>query len=294
MGFSLSYCALMYPEKVGEDESDWRAAGGIHTFERGISKLVSMSSLAARMRQFETALDQRALPQNYLVARLDGRNFTRLTRELHDFEAPFDSRFRDLMLGAAKHLMGCGFRAQFAYVQSDEISLLLHKDDTTFGRNLRKTLSVLAGEASAAFSATLGAPAAFDCRVLQLPTAEFVGDYYTWRQTDATRNALNAHCYWLLRKQGNDGSQATAALRGMAVSDKHDLLFASGTNFNELPLWQRRGVGLYWENRPHSGVNPLEGTDVASQRRVLVDNQELPIGDAFAALVRAQLGESAA
>ena len=45
-----------------------------------------------------------------MVARLDGRGFTRLTKEVQQFDAPFDIRFRDLMLDTVEHLMtGCGF-----------------------------------------------------------------------------------------------------------------------------------------------------------------------------------------
>ncbi|WP_292844422.1 tRNA(His) guanylyltransferase Thg1 family protein [Nostoc sp. NMS8] len=50
------------------------------------------------MRVFETAHDHCVLPGLYIVARLDGRSFTRLTKEVHQFEAPYDIRFRDLML----------------------------------------------------------------------------------------------------------------------------------------------------------------------------------------------------
>jgi tRNA(His) guanylyltransferase len=50
------------------------------------------------MRVFETAHDQTVLPDMYIVARIDGRSFTRLTKEIEKFEAPFDLRFRDLMV----------------------------------------------------------------------------------------------------------------------------------------------------------------------------------------------------
>lgn len=30
-----------------------------------------------------------------MVARIDGRGFTRLTKEVHKFDAPYDERFRD-------------------------------------------------------------------------------------------------------------------------------------------------------------------------------------------------------
>src|SRR5262249_40540688 len=161
---------------------------------------------------------------------------TRLTKEVHQFEAPFDVRFRDLMLETTEHLMsGCGFNIVYAFTESDEISLLFDLAENSFGRKLRKLNSILAGEASAKFSLSLGAIAAFDCRISQLPTLDLVVDYFRWRSEDAHRNALNAHSYWLLRKQGKGVNQATAALDGMSVGAKNELLFQNGVNFNDLP-----------------------------------------------------------
>src|SRR5438045_2738885 len=117
---------------------------------------MKFDELDDRMRVYETAHDQCMLPGLYMVARLDGRSFTRLTKEVHQFEAPFDPRFRDLMLEAAEHLMtGCGFNFVYGYTQSDEISLLFALDDNSFQRKLRKLISVLSGEASAKFSLLL-------------------------------------------------------------------------------------------------------------------------------------------
>ena len=47
-----------------------------------------------QMRVYEESLDQFIPPEMYIAARLDGRSFTRLTKELCGFEAPFDVRFR--------------------------------------------------------------------------------------------------------------------------------------------------------------------------------------------------------
>lgn len=135
--------------------------------------------LDRRLRVFETAHDHCALPGLYLVARLDGRGFTHLTRERHPFAAPFDERFRDLMTATVRHLMDRGFRIVYGYTQSDEISLLFHPDEDAFGRKLRKWLSILAGEASACFTLNLGEVACFDCRVSQLPRLEWVVDCFT-------------------------------------------------------------------------------------------------------------------
>ena len=148
---------------------------------------MNFETLDINMRRFETSLDQVILPDLYLVVRIDGRNFTRLTKEICEFEAPFDTRFRDAMTDTVKHLMECGFRIVYGYTQSDEISLLFHPDDRTFGRKTRKINSVLAGEASAFFSLKLGVLACFDCRVVPLPNLECVKDYFAWRQGSPPR-----------------------------------------------------------------------------------------------------------
>src|ERR1700752_1801899 len=163
---------------------------------------MKFDDLDARMRRFETAHDHCVLPGLFMVARIDGRSFTRLTREVHKFEAPYDACFRDHMIATVEHLMTCGFRVVYGFTQSDEISLLFHRDEDAFERKLRKFDSLLAGEASACFSLCLGGIAAFDCRISQLPSEQHVLDYFVWRQEDATRNALNSHCYWQLRKEG--------------------------------------------------------------------------------------------
>lgn len=247
---------------------------------------MKFDELDARMRIFETAHDHSVLPGIFVVARIDGRNFTRLTKERHKFEAPYDVRFRDMMVATTMHVMDCGFRAVYGYTQSDEISVLLHRDDDTFGRKLRKLDSVLAGEASARFTRELGDVACFDCRVSQLPTVKDVVDYFRWRNEDAHRNALNAHCYWQLRSAGDSVAAATSALEGMSVAEKNELLFRRGINFNELPLWQRRGIGVAWETYEKAGENPKTGERTMSRRRRLVPLMELPMKDEYTDFMR--------
>lgn len=69
------------------------------------------------------------------------------------------------------------------------------------------------------------------------------------RNEDAHRNALNAHCYWHLRKQGRSAREASDYLLGNSVADKNRFLFQEGINFNDLPTWQKRGIGVYWQER---------------------------------------------
>ncbi len=130
--------------------------------------------LDKKMRTYEQSLDQVLLPDMYMVARLDGRGFTKLTKEVCKYETPFDVRFRDIMVNTTKALMNCGFRVIYAFTESDEISLLFDKNEDAFGRKVRKYNSTLAGEASAAFSLEQGMVATFDCRMIPLPNAERV------------------------------------------------------------------------------------------------------------------------
>lgn len=246
---------------------------------------MKFDDLDKKMRVFETGHDHCVLPGIYIVARLDGRNFTRLTKEVHDFEAPFDERFRDAMVQTVEHLMGCGFRVTYGYTESDEISLLLDRREKAFGRKTRKLNSVLAGEASAKFSLLLGGVGCFDCRLSQLPTANDVVDYFRWRNEDAHRNALNAHCYWSLRKEGQDANEATRALLNLSVADKNELLFQRGVNFNDLPSWQRRGIGIVWEEYEKAAVNEKTGQPVIATRRRLKRLYDLPMRDEYSGFI---------
>ncbi|MFW2178051.1 MULTISPECIES: tRNA(His) guanylyltransferase Thg1 family protein [unclassified Moraxella] len=242
--------------------------------------------LDTKMRVFETAHDYCITPQVYIVVRLDGRGFTKKTKELWQLEAPFDVRFNEAMANTTKHLMNCGFNIIYGYTQSDEISLLFHPNEDTFNRKTRKIISVLAGEASGFFSLAMGELASFDARICELPTRQLVTDYFSWRQEDAHRNSLNAHCYWLQRHQGVDKATATAFLSGKALADKHELLFSNGINFNDLPSWQKRGVGLYWADVEKVGFNPLTNTPTQTTRREITIDKELPLAEQYDAMIQ--------
>lgn len=248
---------------------------------------MKFTDLDRKMRVYETSHDHCVLPGIFMVARIDGRCFSTLTKEIHDFEAPYDLRFRDYMITTIRHLMGCGFRVVFAYSQSDEINLLLHRNETSFSRKLRKYNSVLASEASAAFTHAFGHIASFDSRISQLPRLEDVLDYFQWRQEDAFRNALNGHCYWYYRKEGKTDTEAHKLLMNVSNADKNELLFSKANiNFNDVPLWQKRGFALYWKQVEKEGVNPKTGETNISLKKELHVDLEIPMKNDFREFLR--------
>lgn len=253
---------------------------------------MNFDDLDKKMRVYENVNDRCVLPEIYMVARIDGRGFTKLTKEKIPFETPFDIRFRDYMIETVKHLMDSGFKIIYGYTQSDEISLLFALNDNSFSRKLRKLNSILAGEASAKFSTLLGTVGAFDCRISELPNEKLVIDYFRWRSEDSFRNSLNAHCYWFLRKQGQSKTEVTKLLLKKSVAEKNELLFQGGINYNDLPSWQKRGVGIYWTQVEHQGINPKTNESVLTTRNQLYVDYELPLKEEYEKFILAILGKN--
>lgn len=250
---------------------------------------MQFDDLDERLRVFERIGDDPLATEGQLVARLDGRGFTKLTKDRLELSKPFDPRFRDVMIATTRHLMHAGLEVLYAYTQSDEISLWFAPDERSFGRKPRKLLSVLAGEASASFSLAQNVIGVFDCRLALLPDVNHVCDYFRWRQQDAIRNAMIGHVYWRLRGQGLSPRRATSEMTGLGHAALGKRLLEFGVEFDSLPSWERCGVGQRWVRVEREGVDPRTGTTVATERRQIQLDLELPTGEAYAEYLRARL-----
>jgi tRNA(His) 5'-end guanylyltransferase len=245
---------------------------------------VDADEFAAGQRQREWFHSLTVPPGMWLVIRVDGRGFSRLTEE--HFAKPYDEAMRQHMTAAAASLV-TDFGAVFGCTHSDEISVVLPPDSDLFRRGLEKLVSVSAGICSAAFTAAAGLTAHFDSRAWVGASVSDVVDYFSWRQSDAARSALSTWCYWTMRHAGESARQATSALNGSSTAEQHELLFQHGINFNEVPAWQRRGIGLYWQAYRKDGHDPGSGTVAAGVRRRLHIDDQLPVTDEYRALVTA-------
>lgn len=89
-----------------------------------------------------------------VILHLDGRSFSRMVKK--KFERPFDKQFRNMMDSTAKYLCEKVQGAVMAYVQSDEISLILRKPSPEgtifFNGRICKIQSIAAAMASGVFN----------------------------------------------------------------------------------------------------------------------------------------------
>lgn len=208
------------------------------------------------MKGYERA-SENILPRRLpVILRIDGNSFSKLTR---DMEKPFDPSFEDAMDAAATAVCNYCSGAQLAYVQSDEITVLLRNDqnrdtDPFLGNRTQKLASLTAGTATLAFNDWLekyteyrSKRGIFDCRAFVVPPSEVV-NVFLWRQLDAFRNFVHSYAY---HKLGEKMGKKTAhkLLQGKTVAQMQEVIFQElGVNVNDLP--GKRGRTIERRARP--------------------------------------------
>lgn len=232
-----------------------------------------------RMREQEYFHSLRCLPGTWIVLRLDGRGFTKLTARAQ-FQRPFDFRFQEYMRITAIRLLE-ELQGLYAFTESDEISLVFPPQWDLFDREVEKLVSISASIASVAFALASQHAVQFDSRIWLGTNQEQVIDYFRWRQADTKRCALNGWCHWELLKAGLSPDQAAKQLAGKSLIYKQELLQQYGIDFETVPGWQRNGTGFYWETYEKIGYNPHLQQQKTAYRRRISTQDTLPTGEAY-------------
>lgn len=179
-------------------------------------------NLGQRMKDFYENRTRHLLPRRtYTIIRIDGKAFHSYTKGL---TRPFDDGLIEDMDNTAIYLCNEIQGTKFAFVQSDEISILLTdfdkiSTDAWFDGNIQKICSISASLATSKFNqlrlkrniefifkysniSNLNETfisnfesfkfANFDSRTFTIPSKNEVINYFIWRQQDCIRNSINS------------------------------------------------------------------------------------------------------
>lgn len=217
------------------------------------------SNLANRMKEYEKRNRYYLQKRTPVAIRVDmraGHTFTR------GFDRPFDKIFMASMQETALFMCKNIQNAKFAYIQSDEITIILTDYDTFetqpwFEYRTDKLCSIAASMATMAFNkffienitkylisvdsvdfdnpyvVALNKGAMFDARCFNIPKEEVTNLIY-WRQLDATRNSI---------QMVGQANFSHSELQNKSCSMIQDMLHEQkGINWNDFPSDCKRGA----------------------------------------------------
>jgi len=195
--------------------------------------------LGTRMKEFYEYRTKYMLPRRtFTIIRVDGKAFHSYTRGL---QKPFDDQLMFDMNETARFLCSNIQGAKFAFVESDEISVLMTDfekltTDAWFDGNVQKIVSISASLATGYFNFLRPKKLAFfDSRVFTLPYKTEVENYFIWRQQDATRNSIASVAQSLYSHK---------ELMNKKTDEMQEIIFQKGINWNDYESKYKRGRGI--------------------------------------------------
>lgn len=211
-------------------------------------------SLGDRIKQqYESRSRIALLRRCYTIIRVDGKAFHSYCRGL---ELPFDDGLMEDMDAMAQHLCKNIMGAKFAFVQSDEVSILVCdfediKTQGWFDNDIQKICSISGSMATRAFNEArlkrYGVDkmkwAEFDSRVFQIADRAEVFNYFLWRQRDTTRNSISSVAQSLYSHK---------ELHGKNSDVKQEMIFQKGINWNNYAPRYKRGRIIMRESFEHT------------------------------------------
>lgn len=198
-------------------------------------------NLEKRMKMYEKHDSRCFLPTMPVIIRLDGKNFSRYTK---NFKKPFSSELSEVMILVTERLVKES-NALVGYTQSDEITLILYAEkegsEIYFNGKKQKLVSVLASFATAHFNDLIRTNydaqylplAFFDCRAFQVPTKEEATNVLMWREHDAITNSV---------QMAGDALFSHNTMLNMGVPAVKQKLLDFGIDWNHYPVRFKRGT----------------------------------------------------
>ena len=228
--------------------------------------------LGDRIKSYYEDRTRYYLPRRtYTIIRIDGKTFHTYTRGLNK---PFDDGLINDMDETAIYLCKNIQGAKFAFVQSDEITILLTDfdkigTDAWFDGNIQKMVSVAASMATSKFNqlrwirfvtekynntvdkiswewfmqAGQLKLAEFDARVFTIPSKTEVANMVIWRQKDCVRNSISSVAQSLYSHK---------ELNNKTSNEQQEMIFQKGINWNDYAPKLKRGIELAMKRKKKS------------------------------------------
>ena len=173
-------------------------------------------TLKDRMKEYQDKRNYKLPPDSYVIAHIDGRAFSKMIKK--KFRLPFDDDFIRMMDDTAAYVCENVQGAKLAYVQSDEISLIISPYSYSEGQlklgspffdfRLCKMQSIIASLSTAKFNQLLALYrlssdsdkgfcqqleemplVQFDCKCWDVPSYDEAYNWLKFRQNDCIRNS---------------------------------------------------------------------------------------------------------
>lgn len=257
------------------------------------------SSLATRMKDYESVSKTRLTRRTPVIIRIDGKAFHTFTKGMR---RPFDYVLTETMRETTRYLceniQGC----VLGYTQSDEISLVLVDYKTLetsawFNNEVQKISSISASMATMAFNKFFRRYvenlyyntkvamtdeeerrwyelyeskfdiAMFDARCFNLPKEE-VTNYIYWRQLDAMRNSIQAV---------GQANFSQTQLNLKSCNDIKDMLKQKGINWDDFPTGLKRGSCAVKSDNPVDIVVNAGDRKIITHRKLWYVDRKIPV-----------------
>ena len=240
------------------------------------------TTLKDKCREYQKRRDYHVDADKFIIAHIDGRSFSKMIK--NKFNKPFDSSFINMMNETASYLCAMVQGVHLAYVQSDEISLLIKKNtaesDVFFGGRLCKMQSIIASLATAKFNqlyminyfkkhedknpfyeerhyttsecvdTIANFPLCqFDCKVWDVDTANDAMAWFLFRNIDCIRNSKQQTAQAYLPHNALLGLESDTQIK--------KLLDEKGVDWNSFSGGEKWGRLIYREKeeKPHTFIN---------------------------------------